>query len=508
MISAAEWPQTTFLLVYFVTLALLVVYGLHRYQLTWLYRKHKRDAPPAGNLLPDLPVVTVQLPLFNERYVAPRLLESIRRLDYPRDRLEVQVLDDSTDDTPHTLEPVIARMRAEGFDIHHLRRTDRHGYKAGALTAGLAQARGEFIAIFDADFVPKPDFLRQLLPYFHDAKVGMAQARWGYLNDDYSLLTKLQSIYLDAHFIIEHLARNRSGRFFNFNGTAGVWRRSCLVSAGGWQSDTLTEDLDISYRAQLRGWKFVFAPEVIAPSELPAEMTSFRQQQHRWAKGSVQVARKLLREILASRHPWKVKVEAWFHLTNNFAFLLMAFFSLALLPSMLLRRQLGWETSAWLELAIFVLATPSAVLFYMTSQRATKRSGWRSLMYVPLLMALGTGLALNNSRAVLEALFGRRVEFKRTPKHGMEGRAGTWTDKIYTGRLDFVVLGELTMAVYFAVAVHFALTRGLYLAVPFLLIFLSGFLFVSLMSLWQAGERHWRFRNAPSARHAAAMGNP
>lgn len=506
--SAAEWLRIAFLLCYFLALTLLVGYGLHRYQLTWLHRRHKNNTPAIGPLPSDPPAVTVQLPLFNERYVAPRLLESIRRMDYPRDRLEVQVLDDSTDDTPGVIEPVIARMRAEGFDIHHLRRADRRGYKAGALAAGLTQARGEFIAIFDADFVPAPDFLRRLLPYFHDAGVGMVQARWGYLNDDYSLLTKLQSIYLDAHFIIEHLARNRSGRFFNFNGTAGVWRRSCLVSAGDWQSDTLTEDLDISYRAQLRGWKFVFAPEVIAPSELPAEMTSFRQQQHRWAKGSVQVARKLLREILASRHPLKVKVEAWFHLTNNFAFLLMAFFSIALLPSMLLRRQLGWETSTWLELAIFVLATPSAIFFYMTSQRATQRSGWRSLMYVPLLMALGTGLALNNSRAVLEALFGRRVEFKRTPKHGMEGQAGTWTDKIYTGRLDFVVLGELTMAVYFAVAAYFALTRELYLAVPFLLIFLSGFLFVSLMSLWQTGARHWRFRNAPSARHAAATGNP
>lgn len=508
MTSAAESLRLAFLAVYFLTLALLVVYGLHRYQLTWLYRRHRRDAQPAGVLPADLPVVTVQLPLFNERYVAPRLLEAIRRMDYPRDRLEVQVLDDSTDDTPRALEPVIARMRAEGFDIHHLCRADRRGYKAGALAAGLAQARGEFIAIFDADFVPEPDFLRRLLPCFHDAGVGMAQARWGYLNDDYSLLTKLQSIYLDAHFLIEHLARNRSGRFFNFNGTAGVWRRSCLTDAGGWQADTLTEDLDISYRAQLRGWKFVFAPEVVTPSELPAEMTSFRQQQHRWAKGSVQVARKLLREILTSAQPWKVKLEAWFHLTNNFAFPLMALFSLALLPSLLLRRELGWNSFTWLELAIFVLATPSAVSFYMTSQRATQRGAWRSLMYVPLLMALGTGLALNNSRAVLEALFGKGVEFKRTPKHGMEGQAGPWTDKIYTGRLDFAVPGELIMAAYFAFAVHVALTRGLYLAVPFLLMFLCGFLFVSLTSLWQTGGRHWRFRQAPSATHAAATGNP
>lgn len=503
MSAAVELFQTAFLLFYFLALALLAVYGLHRYQLAWLYRQHKNDVPAAGALPAELPTVTIQLPLFNERYVAPRLLESIRRMDYPRNRLEVQVLDDSTDDTPHVIEPVIARMRAEGFDIHHLRRTDRPGYKAGGLAAGLAQARGEFMAIFDADFRPLPDFLRRLLPCFNDARVGMVQARWGYLNDDYSLLTKLQSIYLDAHFIIEHLARNRSGRFFNFNGTAGIWRKSCLISAGGWQSDTLTEDLDISYRAQLQGWKFVFAPEVVAPSELPVEMTSFRQQQHRWAKGSVQVARKLLWAILASNNPWKVKSEAWFHLTNNFALLLMAFFSLALLPSMLIRQQLGWETSAWMELAIFMFATPSAVFFYVTSQRAMNRDGWRSLMYVPWLMALGTGLALNNGRAVLEALFGKSVEFRRTPKHGVEGRSGTWADKIYAGRLDFVVLGELVMMLYFLVCLYFALAQRLYLAVPFLLIFLSGFGFVTLMSLWQVLERR-RVRGLRFERRASA----
>jgi cellulose synthase/poly-beta-1,6-N-acetylglucosamine synthase-like glycosyltransferase len=503
MISAAEWLQSAFLLAYFLTLALLTVYGLHRYQLAWLYRQHKNDALVTGVLPPDPPVVTIQLPLFNERYVAPRLLESIRQMDYPRDRLEVQVLDDSTDDTPRVIEPIITRMRAEGFDIHHLRRADRRGYKAGALAAGLAQARGEFIAIFDADFVPEPDFLRRLLPYFTEPRIGLVQARWGYLNRDYSLLTKLQSIYLDAHFIIEHLARNRSGRFFNFNGTAGVWRQSCLTSAGGWQSDTLTEDLDISYRAQLQGWKFVFASEVVAPSELPVEMTSFRQQQHRWAKGSVQVARKLLRAIFSSRYPWKVKLEAGFHLTNNFAFLFMVFFSLALLPSMLLRQQLGWETSAWLELAIFVLATPSAAFFYLTAQHAVNRGGWRSLMYVPLLMALGTGLALNNGRAVLEALFGKNVEFRRTPKHGVEGRRGTWADKTYASRLDVVVLGELAMVIYFAIALRFALIHQLYLAVPFLFIFLFGFLFVSLVSVRQSLERR-RSRDTHAARHAAA----
>ena len=496
--------QGAFLAAYFLALGLLCVYGLHRYHLVYLRHRYRDRAPPARTVR-NWPAVTVQLPVYNERYVAPRLLEAIRNLDYPRERLEVQVLDDSTDDTPVLLEPAIARLRAEGFDIHVLHRTDRRGYKAGALAAGLEQAGGEFIAIFDADFCPPPDFLRRMLPYFTDDNIGMVQARWGFLNRGYSLLTRLQSVFLDAHFLIEHFARHRSGRFFNFNGTAGVWRRHCLMDAGGWQADTLTEDLDISYRAQLRGWRFVFADEVLAPSELPVEMTAFRLQQHRWARGSIQTARKLLGGILASGLPWKIKTEAFFHLTNNFAMLLLVCFSVALLPAVLLRQHLGWQIAAWIELPLFVLVAPAAGFFYVTAQRANGDGWWRSLRRVPLLMALGTGLALNNARAVLEGWFGRETEFRRTPKHGIQGDAGSPAGKSYRARPDAVTVGELLLAIYFLGGFVFALTHGLYVVAPFLLIFFMGYAYVSLLSLQQGpgrwrGLRSWRLsRNLPAS---------
>src|SRR3989344_3246329 len=486
--SFASFLQSAFLAAYFLALGLLCLYGLHRYHLVFLRNKY-RDRPPPTTAVHDWPTVTVQLPIYNERYVAPRLLEAIRRLNYPRDRLEVQVLDDSTDDTPRLLEPLMERMR-----VVHRRRTDRCGYKAGALAAGLAQARGEFVAIFDADFCPPPDFLRRMLPYFTEENTGMVQARWGFLNADYSWLTRAQSVFLDAHFLIEHLARHRSGRCFNFNGTAGVWRKSCLMDAGGWQADTLTEDLDISYRAQLRGWRFVFATDVIAPSELPVEMTSFRQQQHRWAKGSIQTARKLLGEILASAWPWKVKIEAFFHLTGNAAMLLLLFFSVALLPSVLIRQSLGWQMASWIELPLFVLAAPSAAFFYVTAQRAAGAGWWRGLRRVPLLMALGTGMALNNAKAVLEALLGRDSEFRRTPKHGIGTGPDSLTGKVYRGRLDIVTVGELALAIYFLGGFALAVAQRSYVAAPFLLIFFSGYAYVSLISLRQNAGRFWRLR--------------
>ena len=491
--SFASFLQSAFLAAYFLALGLLCLYGLHRYHLVFLRNKY-RDRPPPTTAVHDWPTVTVKLPIYNERYVAPRLLEAIRRLNYPRDRLEVQVLDDSTDDTPRLLEPLMERMRAEGMRVVHRRRTDRCGYKAGALAAGLAQARGEFVAIFDADFCPPPDFLRRMLPYFTEENTGMVQARWGFLNADYSWLTRAQSVFLDAHFLIEHLARHRSGRCFNFNGTAGVWRKSCLMDAGGWQADTLTEDLDISYRAQLRGWRFVFATDVIAPSELPVEMTSFRQQQHRWAKGSIQTARKLLGEILASAWPWKVKIEAFFHLTGNAAMLLLLFFSVALLPSVLIRQSLGWQMASWIELPLFVLAAPSAAFFYVTAQRAAGAGWWRGLRRVPLLMALGTGMALNNAKAVLEALLGRDSEFRRTPKHGIGTGPDSLTGKVYRGRLDIVTVGELALAIYFLGGFVLAVAQRSYVAAPFLLIFFSGYAYVSLISLRQNAGRFWRLR--------------
>src|SRR4029450_1645930 len=315
---------TLILVSYFFVLSLLAVYGWHRYYLVYLYMRNKDSQPVEPVALDPLPVVTVQLPIYNEMYVADRLIEAVCRLDYPAQRPEIQVLDDSTDETCEIAELAVRRHAAHGIDIKYFHRTDRTGFKAGALEAGLKVARGSYIGIFDADFLPGADFLHRLLPHFADPKVGMVQARWGHINQDYSLLTKIQSILLDGHFVLEHGARNRAGRFFNFNGTAGMWRRDAIEDAGGWQHDTLTADLELRYPSHVRGWRFVFLPDVVAPAEVPVEMNSFKSQQHRWAKGSIQTCLKLMPRILRSKQPFGVKAEAFFHLSANFNYLLMS----------------------------------------------------------------------------------------------------------------------------------------------------------------------------------------
>ncbi|MEO6237838.1 MAG: cellulose synthase family protein, partial [Vicinamibacterales bacterium] len=355
-------PETLILVLYFFVLSILAIYGWHRYYLVYLYMKNRGNAPTPAlppPALSTLPRVTIQLPIYNEMYVADRLIDAICELDYPRELLEIQVLDDSTDETTEIAELAVRRHAARGFDITHLHRVDRRGYKAGALAAGLKVAKSDFIAIFDADFVPSKDFLQKTLPYFTDARIGMVQARWGHINQDYSLLTKIQSILLDAHFVLEHGGRNRAGCFFNFNGTAGIWRREAIADAGGWQHDTLTEDLDLSYRAQLRGWRFVFLPHVVAPAEVPVEMNSFKSQQHRWAKGSIQTCMKLMPRILRSRQPLKVKVEAFFHLSANFNYLLMMLLSVLMFPAMWVRYNMGWTEMLVIDVPLFVLATMS-----------------------------------------------------------------------------------------------------------------------------------------------------
>src|SRR5690242_18436884 len=334
--------ETLTLAAYFFVLIVLAIYGWHRYYLVYLYMKYRDKQPAPGAALDPLPVVTIQLPLYNEMYVADRLIDAVCAIEYPRERLEIQVLDDSIDETRSVAELAVRRYAAQGIDIKYYHRTDRTGYKAGALEAGMRAARGEYIAIFDADFIPSSDFLTKLMPQFADPKVGMVQARWGHINQDYSLLTKIQSILLDGHFVLEHGGRNRAGHFFNFNGTAGVWRRCVIADAGGWQHDTLTEDLDLSYRAQLRGWRFVFVSDVIAPAEVPVEMNSFKSQQHRWAKGSIQTCRKLLPEILRSNLPLGTKVEAFFHLTANFNYIFMCLLSILMFPAMVIRYNMGW----------------------------------------------------------------------------------------------------------------------------------------------------------------------
>lgn len=496
------WLETLLLVIYFTVLVALSFYGMHRYAMAWLYRKHRDDVPtPAGQYdAEELPVVTVQLPCYNERYVIERLIDAVCKLDYPADKLEIQVLDDSTDDTVAIARAAVERWRAEGIDIKHIRRVDRTGYKAGALEEGLKVARGRFVAVFDADFIPNDDFLRRTVDFFLDDKVGMVQVRWDHLNREHSLLTQVQSIMLDGHFVIEHTARHRSGRFFNFNGTAGIWRKSTIGDAGGWQHDTLTEDLDLSYRAQLNGWKFVYLKDVISPAEIPVEMNAFKSQQHRWAKGSIQTALKLLPRILRSDQPLKVKLEAFTHLSNNIAYLLMVLLSFLMPMATVIRINRGWTESLIVDLPVFFMATFSICFFYLVSQREVGRPLRTSLYYLPAVLSLGIGLSINNCKAVMEALVGHQTAFVRTPKYAITRQevGQRWLASQYIKRLDMLPAIELSFALWFGVAIFYAVAEGLsaFASLPFLLLFELGFLYVGLTS-WLQTSRF--FRRVPSA---------
>jgi cellulose synthase/poly-beta-1,6-N-acetylglucosamine synthase-like glycosyltransferase len=482
--------ETLILATYFFVLVILAVYGWHRYYLVYLYMKHKGRQPVPSGTLDTLPPVTIQLPIYNEMYVADRLIDAVCQIDYPGELLEIQVLDDSTDETRAVAEQAVRRHAARGVDIVYIHRTDRTGYKAGALEAGLQVAKGEFIAIFDADFMPTADFLRRTVHFFTDPKIAMVQARWGHINQQYSLLTKIQAILLDGHFVLEHGGRNRAGMFFNFNGTAGIWRRKAITDAGGWQHDTLTEDLDLSYRAQLRGWRFVFLPDLVAPAEVPVEMNAFKSQQHRWAKGSIQTCRKLLPRILRSNAPFGVKAEAFFHLTANFNYPLMCVLSVLMAPAMVIRYNMGWYEMLIIDVPLFFAATASVANFYMVCQRELHSDWLTRARYLPFLMSIGIGLAVNNTKAVFEALFNKQTEFARTPKYRIEVQADEWIGKKY--RQSFVVqpMIELALGLYFTATVFYALANGIYGTLPFLVLFQIGFLYTGLLSIIQqyAGE--------------------
>ena len=482
------WYQDVLIGCYLTVLGALAVYGFHRTILVYLYFRHKqhRPEPKAHYAVQDLPRVTVQLPMFNEMYVAERLVDAVARVDYPREKLEIQILDDSTDETQGICRRKATELKKQGYSIQYIHRVDRTGYKAGALENGLKHATGELVMVFDADFMPQPDMLHQMVHYFTDSKVGMVQARWGHVNRDYSRLTEVEAIMLDGHFVIEHTARHRSGRFFNFNGTAGIWRVSTIADAGGWEHDTLTEDMDLSYRAQLRGWDFVYLYDTISPAELPVEMNSFKSQQFRWAKGSIQVAKKMLPTIWRSKVPWRIKVEAFFHLTNNFAYPLLLLLSILLLPNLLVRTAHGWRDVLLIDLPLFLGTTVSVISFYIVAQREVSPKGWKNrLKYLPLMLSVGIGLCINQTRAVFEALLGRETEFVRTPKHGVAVRGEDWTRKRYRAIKDLVPFFELFMALYFTATIAVAFQSGHFLSMPFLLLFLVGFSYVGALSVYQ-----------------------
>ncbi|NQW02786.1 MAG: glycosyltransferase [Acidobacteria bacterium] len=477
--------ETLILVAYFFVLSILGIYGWHRYYLVYQYMKNKDRVPGPPPPMAELPVVTIQLPIFNEMYVVDRLIDAVCGIDYPKDKLEIQVLDDSTDETQDIAQLAVRRQAARGFDIAYLHRTNRTGYKAGALEAALEVARGEFVAIFDADFVPAPEFLRQTVGYFQDPKVALVQARWGHINRGYSLLTKIQAILLDGHFVLEHGGRNRAGCFFNFNGTAGIWRKTAIADAGGWQHDTLTEDLDLSYRAQLRGWQFIFLPDVVAPAEVPVEMNAFKSQQHRWAKGSIQTCRKVLPAILASDLPRKVKVEAFFHLTANFNYLLMCVLSVLIFPAMVVRYNMGWTEALLIDVPLFMAATASVLNFYLVSQRELYADWKTRVKYLPIVMAVGIGLAVNNTKAVFEAMFGDPGEFTRTPKYGISTRRDDWQHKKYRQSMPIQPFIELALGIYFTVTVIYAMANGIFGTLPFLMLFQFGFMYTGVVSLLQ-----------------------
>jgi cellulose synthase/poly-beta-1,6-N-acetylglucosamine synthase-like glycosyltransferase len=472
---------------YLVVLTILGVYGFHRAHLVYLFWRHRNNLVEPPTEFRELPLVTMQLPMFNELYVAERLLESIARLDYPKDKLELQVLDDSTDETTEIVAKKVAELKAEGFDIVHLRREDRHGFKAGALEHGMKTARGDFLMVFDADFVPTPEILKGLIHHFTDPMVGMVQARWDHLNRDYSMLTRAQSLMLDGHFVIEHIARNRSGRFFNFNGTAGIWRKTAIIDAGGWQHDTITEDMDLSFRAQIRGWKFIYVPDAVAPAEVPCEMNSFKGQQFRWAKGSAQTTKKLLPMVLKADLPWRIKLEAVFHLTNNFAYLFLVALACLQLPNMLMRRNIDNPKLLLLDVPLFIATTGSIILFYLSTHHFLYRNMWDAAKRLPLMMALGIGLSLNNAQAVLEGLFSRDAEFVRTAKHGITKKTDNWKkNRKYKASKNVATVLEVAFGLYFVFTIGLAAYTGAWMSIPFLVLFMVGFLYVGLLSLYQA----------------------
>jgi len=474
--------------VYFAVLGILCLYGLHRYVMVYLFYRHARRAPKIEKTFEPLPPVTIQLPIYNELYVAERLIDAACGIDYPRDRFQVQVLDDSTDETCEVARRKVEEWRARGVDIQYIHRTDRAGYKAGALDHGLKTATGEYVAIFDADFVPQPDFLHKTVHYFTDDKVGCVQTRWGHINREYSILTRLQSIFLDGHFMMEHAARNRSGRFFNFSGTAGMWRRKAIDEAGGWQHDTLTEDLDLSFRAQLKTWKFVFLPEVETPAELPVEMNGFKSQQHRWVKGSMQTSKKLLADVVRAKIPLHVKAEGVVHLLGNTAYVLTLFLALLAFPVAYFRPRLDMRTSVTLDLVVFGLATLSVCVFYLTSQGELHgfKGVLRTLFYTPMLLCMGIGMCIANTRAVLEGLLTRGGEFVRTPKYAIHQNRDTFVGKKYKVSLKKLLpFLELVIGLGFGWVIWQSYRNEMYGAIPFQMLFLVGFTYVAFLSLFQ-----------------------
>lgn len=472
------------LFTYIGSLMILFTFGSHGFIMIYYYLKHRHKRDKFTDELENYPVVTLQLPIYNEMYVIERLIKTVCEMDYPIDKLEIQVLDDSTDETVEIVENIVKEYRLRGFDIHHIHRTDRTGYKAGALKEGLKVCRGEFVGIFDADFIPRKNFLKVVLPFFKDPKIGMVQTRWEHLNRAYSLVTQIQALALDGHFVLEQQVRNKAGYFINFNGTSGVWRKECIYDAGNWEADTLTEDLDLSYRAQLKGWKFRYLTDFTTPSEVPSEINSLKSQQFRWTKGAIETARKMLFRVWAAKLPLKTKIMCTFHLTNNIVFPFILVACLLNMPIVLIKST-GLYDTYFLFMSIFVLAFIASFLFYLYSQKDVY-DDWRSrILLFPVFMAGSMGFAINNTKAVYEALINKKSEFVRTPKYGIEGDQDKWQDKKYVHKkfVKFSVILELIIALYSLACVVVSAVTLQISAIPFQLMYTFGFGLVAYLSI-------------------------
>jgi cellulose synthase/poly-beta-1,6-N-acetylglucosamine synthase-like glycosyltransferase len=476
---------------YLVVVILLFIYGLNFLFLTikTLTSQNKLQSPPA---LENWPFVTVQLPIYNELYVAERLINAVARLDYPTDKLEIQVLDDSTDETADLVRKTVEYIRSRGISINILHRKNRDGFKAGALAEGFKSARGEFLAIFDADFVPTPDFLRRAIPYFNNPKIAFVQGRWGHINRGYSPLTFLQSLAIDGHFMVEQFGRFNGNFWFNFNGTAGIWRKQAIEDAGGWKSDTLTEDLDLSYRAFLKGWNAIYLRQVEVPAELPVSFNAYRRQQHRWARGSLECAVKLIPKVWQSKLPVTAKIEATLHLTGYGVHLLM--FTLALLypVAIVLATHYPGITALFGVAVILNITAFTPTLMFLIGQQQLGRKWLRDLPAILFLTVLGTGMTINTMRAAIQIFSGHKMSFERTPKFGIEKKQQNWTHRRYQPRFDTIVFAELAFALWNVQTIWLSIMARDYLIGFYAGLFVLGLTFTAGISIAQAVVIHHR----------------
>lgn len=496
----AQIITRTVALLYLFCMAGLAVYGFNNLITTILYLRSRNRAkaalkPPSDD---ELPVVTIQLPIFNEVYMVERLINAVAALDYPKDKLQIQVLDDSTDETTAFAARIVEQNRLKGRDIELIHREDRSGFKAGALVKGMQSARGEIIGIFDADFLPPRDWLRKTVPEFADPKLGCLQTRWGHTNNTYSLFTRAVALGIDGHFVVEQGARSRNGLLMNFNGTAGLWRRAAILDAGDWQSDTLTEDLDLSYRAQMRGWKIGYLPDVVVPAELPAQVEAFKRQQFRWAKGTFQTVKKLVPRILKSDKPLHVKIMGLMHITGYSAHPLMLIMLLLILPVGILAprtlRLFPWT----------LIATFGPPLMYMCSKTSYAPRLWDRVKLLPLLTLVGFGLSLNNSVAVFQGLFSKKTgTFVRTPKFNIVNQKDKFTKSQYTMKVNWMVWGELALAAYSVVSMVILYPYIGIGIVPCLLIYTLGYAYMAGLNLLQT----WQLAHPQVVRSSTSLAN-